>query len=76
MATSSDSDNKSAFFYKQIELKECIFLRLNIPPFVPARAVLSGLELEDPCGNEKPVKNERGDTKVKELLVQIIRHLP
>lgn len=43
-----------------------MFFRLNIPPFVPARTVLEGLESEDLCDNEKPVKNELKDTKVKE----------
>lgn len=42
------------------------FFRLNIPPFVAARTVLEGLESEDFCENEKPVKNEIADTKVKE----------
>lgn len=42
-----------------------IFFRLNIPPFVPARTVLEGLESEDLCENEKPVKHEISGTKVK-----------
>lgn len=42
------------------------FLRLNIPPFVPARSVLEGLESEDLLESSKPVKNEIADTKVKE----------
>lgn len=46
-------------------LKSSIFSRLNIPPFVPARTVLEGLESEDSC-EKKPVKNEFTATKVKE----------
>lgn len=37
------------------------FFRLNIPPFVPARTVLEGLESED----EQPVKHEILGVKVK-----------
>ncbi|KAK2842307.1 hypothetical protein Q5P01_012507 [Channa striata] len=36
-------------------LRAEILYRLNIPPFVPARTVLEGLETEDYCENEKPV---------------------
>lgn len=42
-----------------------IFFRLNIQPFVPARTVLEGLESDDLCENEKTVKQEISDTKVK-----------
>lgn len=44
-------------------LRAEILFRLNIPPFVPARSVLEGLESEDFCENEKPVKKEITDTK-------------
>ncbi|XP_054865310.1 endonuclease 8-like 1 isoform X2 [Amphiprion ocellaris] len=44
-------------------LRAEILFRLNIPPFVPARAVLESLESEDLFGNQKPVKNEISDTK-------------
>lgn len=37
--------------------------RLNIPPFVPARTVLEGLESED--DQEQPVKHEILDAKVE-----------
>ncbi|TKS73488.1 Endonuclease 8-like 1 [Collichthys lucidus] len=46
-------------------LRAEILFRLNIPPFVPARKVLEGLESEDLCDDEKPVKNDT-NTKVKE----------
>ncbi|KAK2917820.1 hypothetical protein Q8A73_004566 [Channa argus] len=36
-------------------LRAEILYRLNIPPFVPARTVLEGVESEDVCENEKPV---------------------
>lgn len=52
--------------FKRMDLYLCVFSRLNIPPFVPARTVLDGLESEDLCGNEKPLKNEITATKVKE----------
>lgn len=39
------------------------FFRLNIPPFVPARTVLEGLESEE--DHEKPVKHEILGVKVK-----------
>ncbi|XP_061531894.1 endonuclease 8-like 1 [Phycodurus eques] len=39
-------------------LRAEILYRLNIPPFVPARAVLEGLESEDACEDEKPVMIE------------------
>lgn len=57
---------KAFLFYETMGLELCIFFRLNIPPFVPARTALEGLESEDYCENEKPVKNEITDTKVKE----------
>lgn len=41
------------------------FFRLNIPPFVPARTVLEGLESDNLCENEKPVKQEISDAQVK-----------
>ncbi|XP_059191155.1 endonuclease 8-like 1 [Centropristis striata] len=44
-------------------LRAEILFRLNIPPFVPARTVLEGLESDDLFGNEKAVKNETKDTK-------------
>ncbi|XP_008275039.1 endonuclease 8-like 1 isoform X2 [Stegastes partitus] len=44
-------------------LRAEILFRLNIPPFLPARAVLENLESEDSCENQKPVKNEISDTK-------------
>lgn len=37
---------------------------MNIPPFVPARTVLEGLESEDL--SDRRVKNEITDAKVKE----------
>lgn len=40
-----------------------LFFRLNIPPFVPARTVLEGLESED--DQEKPVKHETSHAKVE-----------
>lgn len=40
--------------------------RLNIQPFVPARTVLEHLVSEDFCENEKPLKHEVRDAKVKE----------
>uniref|UniRef100_A0A3Q3FQH0 Endonuclease VIII-like 1 DNA binding domain-containing protein n=1 Tax=Labrus bergylta TaxID=56723 RepID=A0A3Q3FQH0_9LABR len=40
-------------------------LMLNIPPFVPARTVLEGLESDDSSEKERPVKNENPDKKVK-----------
>ncbi|XP_077423776.1 endonuclease 8-like 1 [Vanacampus margaritifer] len=39
-------------------LRAEILYRSNIPPFVPARTVLEGLESEDPCEDEKPSKND------------------
>ncbi|XP_026221359.1 endonuclease 8-like 1 [Anabas testudineus] len=46
-------------------LRAEILYRLNIPPFVPARTVLEGLEAQDPCENEKPVtKNVTGKKTV------------
>ena len=53
-------------FYTRMVLKYSMYFRLNIPPFVPARTALEGLESEDLCDNEKPVKNEITDTKVNE----------
>ncbi|XP_030281912.1 endonuclease 8-like 1 [Sparus aurata] len=47
-------------------LRAEILFRLNIPPFVAARTVLEGLESEDFCENEKPVKNEIADTKTSD----------
>lgn len=47
-------------------LSKGFVFRLNIPPFVPARTVLEGLESEDSLESSKPVKNEIVDTKVKE----------
>ncbi|XP_049430261.1 endonuclease 8-like 1 [Epinephelus fuscoguttatus] len=44
-------------------LRAEILFRLNIPPFVAARTVLEGLDSEDLCENEKPVKNEIMGTK-------------
>ncbi|KAM3608808.1 uncharacterized protein V6R79_005112 [Siganus canaliculatus] len=44
-------------------LRAEILFRLNIPPFVPARTVLEGLELDDLDDNNKSVKNEKADTK-------------
>ncbi|XP_042351972.1 endonuclease 8-like 1 isoform X2 [Plectropomus leopardus] len=44
-------------------LRAEILFRLNIPPFVPARSVLEGLDSEDLCENKKPVKNGITDTK-------------
>ncbi|XP_019731556.1 endonuclease 8-like 1 isoform X2 [Hippocampus comes] len=39
-------------------LRAEILYRLKIPPFVPARTVLEGLESEDACEDKKPVKND------------------
>lgn len=39
--------------------------RLNIPPFVPARTVLEGLEAKDSFENDKPVKSNITHKKVK-----------
>ncbi|XP_037623443.1 endonuclease 8-like 1 [Sebastes umbrosus] len=47
-------------------LRAEILFRLNIPPFVPARTILEGLESEDLCENKKPVKNEITDTKTSQ----------
>ncbi|KAF1386745.1 hypothetical protein PFLUV_G00098070 [Perca fluviatilis] len=47
-------------------LRAEILFRLNIPPFVPARTVLEGLESEDLSENKKPVKNETTDTKTSD----------
>ncbi|GAA6221375.1 endonuclease 8-like 1 [Lates japonicus] len=44
-------------------LRAEILFRLSIPPFVPARTVLEGLESEDTSENGKPVKNDITDTK-------------
>ncbi|XP_043979687.1 endonuclease 8-like 1 [Gambusia affinis] len=44
-------------------LRAEILYRLNIPPFVCARDVLEGLELEDEFENGKPVKDEITETK-------------
>ncbi|XP_074532954.1 endonuclease 8-like 1 [Halichoeres trimaculatus] len=44
-------------------LRAEILFRLNIPPFVPARTVLEGLESVDFCESERPVKNENPDKK-------------
>ncbi|XP_070687066.1 endonuclease 8-like 1 [Pempheris klunzingeri] len=44
-------------------LRAEILFRLNIPPFVPARNILEGLESEDIHEKEKPVKNEIKNTK-------------
>lgn len=42
-------------------------VRLNIPPFVPARKALEGLESEDYCEDEKPVKDDITEKKVKQF---------
>ncbi|KAI4825586.1 hypothetical protein KUCAC02_021266 [Chaenocephalus aceratus] len=47
-------------------LRAEILFRLNIPPFVPARSVLEGLESEDLCENEKPLKTEIKDEKTSD----------
>ncbi|XP_069018172.1 endonuclease 8-like 1 [Embiotoca jacksoni] len=47
-------------------LRAEILFRLNIPPFVSARAVLEGLESEDSCENKKHVKKGITDTKTSE----------
>lgn len=39
-------------------LRAEILFRLNIAPFVPARSILEGLESEDLCEKEEPLKNE------------------
>ncbi|KAM9854909.1 endonuclease 8-like 1 [Aulostomus maculatus] len=44
-------------------LRAEILFRLNIPPFVPARTVLEGLESEDSFEIQKPVKDETADAK-------------
>lgn len=44
------------------DLDFCIF-RLSIPPFVPARTALKGLESDDDRG--KQVKQEISDAKVE-----------
>ncbi|XP_030586784.1 endonuclease 8-like 1 [Archocentrus centrarchus] len=44
-------------------LRAEILFRSNIPPFVSARAVLEGLESDDSCENENPLKKET-DTKM------------
>ena len=62
----SDAQNRGALFYKTMSVELCSVFRLSIPPFVPARTVLEGLESEDFLENEKPVKNELTDAKVKE----------
>ncbi|XP_020486961.2 endonuclease 8-like 1 isoform X1 [Labrus bergylta] len=46
-------------------LRAEILFRLNIPPFVPARTVLEGLESDDSSEKERPVKNENPDKKQK-----------
>ncbi|XP_041794563.1 endonuclease 8-like 1 [Chelmon rostratus] len=51
-------------------LRAEILFRLNIPPFVAARTVLEGLESEDSCENEKPVKKEYADTKTPDRASQ------
>ena len=50
--------------WKESLVEFSLFRRLNIPPFVPARTVLEGLESEDSCESDDCVKNE--NTKVKE----------
>ncbi|XP_041651824.1 endonuclease 8-like 1 isoform X1 [Cheilinus undulatus] len=44
-------------------LRAEILFRLNIPPFVSARTVLEGLESDDFCENDKPVKSENSNKK-------------
>uniref|UniRef100_A0A3Q4AHT9 Endonuclease 8-like 1 n=1 Tax=Mola mola TaxID=94237 RepID=A0A3Q4AHT9_MOLML len=51
-------------------LRAEILFRLSIPPFVPARTVLEGLESEDFWENEKPVKNELTDAKASKRAKQ------
>lgn len=60
---SSDMRIKRALFFNRT--MTLIFFRLNIPPFVTARSVLEGLESDDLYENEKPVKDEISDAKVK-----------
>lgn len=59
----SDTEVKRAFLFFN---KAVSLFRLNIPPFVPARTVLEGLEAEDLLEKEKPVKNYNTGKKVKE----------
>ncbi|XP_057692751.1 endonuclease 8-like 1 isoform X1 [Corythoichthys intestinalis] len=61
-------------------LRAEILYRLHIPPFVPARSVLEGLDLEDFClEDKKPVKNELVNKKtakkfkVKEESADLLR---
>ncbi len=63
----SDKDNKRTLLLMEssVFFVGLFFFRLNIPPFVPARTVLEGLESEDSF-EKKPVKKEITDTKVKE----------
>ncbi|KAM9352656.1 endonuclease 8-like 1 [Symphorus nematophorus] len=51
-------------------LRAEILFRLNIPPFVAARAVLEGLDSEDFFCKEKPVKNEILDKKTTDRAQQ------
>ncbi|XP_068595737.1 LOW QUALITY PROTEIN: endonuclease 8-like 1 [Brachionichthys hirsutus] len=44
-------------------LRAEVLFRLDVPPFVPARTVLQGLESDDSTENGKPVKNEITNTK-------------
>ncbi|XP_035521029.1 endonuclease 8-like 1 isoform X1 [Morone saxatilis] len=44
-------------------LRAEILFRLNIPPFVAARTTLEGLDSEDLCESEKPVKKENTEKK-------------
>ncbi|KAL3061501.1 hypothetical protein OYC64_009632 [Pagothenia borchgrevinki] len=52
-------------------LRAEILFRLNIPPFVPARSVLEGLESEDLCENEKPLKTEIKDEKASDRVKKV-----
>uniref|UniRef100_UPI003AB1094E endonuclease 8-like 1 n=1 Tax=Centroberyx gerrardi TaxID=166262 RepID=UPI003AB1094E len=51
-------------------LRAEILFRLNIPPFAQARTVLEGLESEDLCENEKPVKEESSATKILDRTIK------
>uniref|UniRef100_UPI0037E88D38 endonuclease 8-like 1 n=1 Tax=Semicossyphus pulcher TaxID=241346 RepID=UPI0037E88D38 len=51
-------------------LRAEILFRLNIPPFVPARTVLEGLESDDLCENKKLVKTENTDKKASDRAKQ------
>ncbi|XP_029993373.1 endonuclease 8-like 1 isoform X2 [Sphaeramia orbicularis] len=52
-------------------LRAEILYRLNIPPFVCARTVLEGLESEDLCESEKPVKKEFSDVKGSDRITKV-----